>query len=223
MANVSLPASTTRTAQSLWDAEAATFDDEPHHALDDPLMRSVWWDVLEPVVPPPPSRVADLGCGTGSLSVLLAERGHTVVGVDVSPRMLDLARRKARLSDVDVTFVVGDASAPPLAPVDVIVTRHVVWALDDIATALDGWFSLLTPGGRLVLVEGRWHTGAGIPSDELAELVRRPGVQVDVTPLDDPALWGHPLADSRYVLVARTAPEAETMDGLPRPRAPRSS
>ncbi len=220
---MSLPDSVTRTAQSQWDAEAATFDDEPHHALDDPLMRSLWWDVLEPVVPPPPSRVADLGCGTGSLSVLLAERGHTVIGVDVSPRMIDRARSKARRRDVDITFVVGDAAAPPIASVDVIVTRHVVWALEDIPAALDTWFSLLTPGGRLVLVEGLWHTGAGIPSEQLADLVRRPGVAVDVTPLDDPALWGGPLADSRYILVARVDRAAETMDGLPQPRVPRPS
>lgn len=223
MNGVSLPDSATRAAQSQWDAEAATFDDEPHHALDDPLLRSVWWDVLEPVVPAPPSRVADLGCGTGSLSVLLAERGHTVVGVDVSPRMLDRARTKARRAGVDVAFVVGDASAPPIAPVDVIVTRHVVWALGDIPAALDTWFSLLAPGGRLVLVEGLWHTGAGIPSDRLAEQVRRPGVEVEVTPLDDPALWGRPLADSRYVLVARTSAEADTMGGVPQPRTPRPS
>jgi SAM-dependent methyltransferase len=204
MAVVSLPDSRSPTAQSLWDAEAATFDDEPHHSLDDPLMRSVWWDVLEPVVPRPPSLVADLGCGTGSLSVLLAERGHSVIGVDLSPRMLDLARHKAQRSALDIAFVVGDAAAPPITAVDVIVTRHVVWALEDVPTALDTWFSLLAPGGRLVLVEGLWHTGAGIPSEELVELVRRPGVEVEVTPLDDPALWGHPLLDSRYVLVART-------------------
>jgi len=188
----------------VWDAEAATFDDEPHHSLADPLMRSVWWDVLEPVVPPPPARIADLGCGTGSLSVLLAERGHSVVGVDVSPCMLERAEAKARRHGVDAAFVVGDAAAPPIRDVDVIVTRHVVWALDDARAALDRWFACLAPGGRLVLVEGRWHTGAGIDADDLVQLVRRPGVVVEVTPLDDPALWGHVLVDTRYVLVATT-------------------
>ena len=133
----------------VWDAEAATFDDEPHHSLADPLMRSVWWDVLEPIVPPPPARIADLGCGTGSLSVLLAERGHSVVGVDVSPCMLERAEAKARRHGVDAAFVVGDAA-------------------------------------------------------DLVQLVRRPGVVVEVTPLDDPALWGHVLVDTRYVLVATT-------------------
>ena len=191
-------------ARARWDAAADTFDDEPHHSLDDPLLRSVWWDVLEPVMPAPPARVADIGCGTGSLSVLLAERGHTVLGVDVSPRMLERARTKAERSGVHVELLLGDAVAPPVGEVDVVVTRHVVWALDDIPAALDVWFARLAPGGRLVLVEGRWRTGAGIDAEPLAELVRRPGVEVGVTPLDDPALWGHPLVDSRYVLVART-------------------
>jgi SAM-dependent methyltransferase len=213
----------TRDARALWDVEAVTFDDEPHHSLDDPLLRSLWWDVLEPIVPAPPALVADLGCGTGSLSVLMAERGHNVIGVDVSPVMLSRAREKAARSGVEVVFVVGDAAAPPVVAIDVVVTRHVVWALDDIPAALDTWFSLLTPGGRLVLVEGRWHTGAGIAADDLAALVRRPGVEVEVTELDDPALWGHPLTDSRYVLVARTDRGADTMDGLPQPRGPRPS
>ena len=204
MVAVTQPGERTHDRRALWDAEAATFDDEPHHSLDDPLLRSVWWDVLEPVLPRPPARVADLGCGTGSLSVLLAERGHDVVGVDVSPRMLDRARAKAAAHGVDVTFVLGDAGAPPVEQVDVVLTRHVVWALDDLPAALDRWFSLLAPGGRLVLVEGRWHTGAGIAGDLLAGYVARPGVTVEVTALDDPALWGAPVVDSRYVLVART-------------------
>ena len=198
------PGERTHDRRALWDAEAATFDDEPHHSLTDPLLRSLWWDVLEPVLPRPPSRIADLGCGTGSLAVLLAERGHDVVGVDLSPRMLDRARAKAAAHGVDAAFLVGDAAAPPVTGVDVVLTRHVVWALDDVPAALDRWFSLLAPEGRLVLVEGLWHTGAGIAGDVLAGLVARRGVTVELTPLDDPALWGAPLDDSRYVLVART-------------------
>jgi SAM-dependent methyltransferase len=191
-------------AEVVWDAEAATFDDEPHHALEDPTLRSLWWDVLEPVLPGPPARVVDLGCGTGSVSVLLAEQGHEVVGVDISARMLALARAKARRRGARAAFVQGDAAAPPVAEADVVLTRHVVWALDDAATALDRWLGLLRPGGRLVLVEGLWFNGAGIASDDLVDLVRRPGLRVDVHALQDPLLWGRPIVDARYVLVART-------------------
>jgi SAM-dependent methyltransferase len=189
-----------------WDVEAETFDDEPHHALEDPTMRGAWWDVLEEVLPLPPSRIADLGCGTGSLAVLLAERGHEVLGLDVSPRMIERAQAKAARVGVDAVFVVGDAALPPLmeASVDVVITRHVLWALKDLASVLDRWLALLAPQGRLVLIEGRWHTGFGIVSEELVGLVARPGVTVDVLDLEDPLLWGHPLTDSRYALVART-------------------
>jgi SAM-dependent methyltransferase len=191
---------------ALWDVESDVFDDEPHHSLHDPTLRDAWWDVLESVLPPPPAVVADLGCGTGSLSAVAAEMGYDVIGIDVSARMLERARAKAERYGVRPRFAVGDAATPALAPgtLDVVLTRHVVWALDDPAAAIDGWFRLLAPRGTLVLVEGLWHTGSGMTSDDLARLVDRPGVEIDVVPLDDPLLWGHPIHDSRYVLTATT-------------------
>lgn len=44
---------------------------------------------------------------------------------------------------------------------DVVLGRHVRWALPDATAALDCWMALLKPGGWLVLIEGFWHTGAG--------------------------------------------------------------
>jgi ubiquinone/menaquinone biosynthesis C-methylase UbiE len=189
-----------------WDAEAHTYDDEPHHALAALPLREAWWDVLEAILPPPPAVVVDLGCGTGSISVLLAAQGYDVVGLDVSTAMLARATTKADTAGVHVRFVTGDASRPALRAhsLDVVLTRHVVWALHDPAVAIDRWFDLLAPGGMLVLVEGLWPSGAGLTSDTLRALTERDGVDVDVLPLDDPRLWGHPVADSRYVLTART-------------------
>jgi ubiquinone/menaquinone biosynthesis C-methylase UbiE len=92
-----------------WDAEAATFDDEPDHGLRDPEVRRAWRALLAGALPPAPARVADLGCGTGSLAVLLAEEGHAVHGVDVSPAMVDRARAKAAAAGVEVTLARGDA------------------------------------------------------------------------------------------------------------------
>lgn len=57
--------------------------------------------------------VLDLGCGAGSLALLAARRGATrSVGVDVSPRAIEIARFNARLNDVDVELRVGDATEP---------------------------------------------------------------------------------------------------------------
>jgi SAM-dependent methyltransferase len=186
-----------------WDAEADTFDDEPHHALEDPALRAAWADVLRAALPPAPASVADLGCGTGSVSLLLAGLGYAVTGVDVSPRMVARARAKAEQSGIDARFVVGDAARPDLEPVDVVLTRHVAWAVPELDTAIERWVALLRPAGRLVLVEGRWWNGAGLDAETLAGAVGRHVPDVTVRELDDPALWGYPLRDSRYVLVAR--------------------
>lgn len=79
----------------VWDAEAEHFDDEPDHGLTTASIRDAWADLLRTYIPENRS-VLDLGCGTGSLSVLLAEYGHAVTGVDLSPRML--SRHGARPS-----------------------------------------------------------------------------------------------------------------------------
>jgi SAM-dependent methyltransferase len=179
-----------------WDAEAAAFDDEPDHGLRGPATYAAWRDLLLPITGDR-ARVADLGCGTGTLSVLLAAAGHEVTGVDFSSRMVELARTKAVLA--------GVAAKPPLgaAAYDVVVSRHVLWAMPDTGAALDRWIGLLAPGGVLALIEGRWFTGAGLPRDECVRLVRERRLEADLTPLVDPAFWGGPIADDRYLLVSR--------------------
>jgi len=188
--------------QDLWDAQAATFDEQPDHGLRDPEVRAAWADLLLPLLPPVPAAVVDLGCGTGSLSVLLAEAGYDVCGVDLSGRMLDEAGKKAAGMAVDLQL--GDAAEPPCADhsFDVVLARHVLWAMPDPGAALGRWVRLLKPGGRLVLVEGRWFTGAGLTAAECRALVRRHRGEADVRRLDDPRLWGAEIEDERYLLVS---------------------
>jgi SAM-dependent methyltransferase len=192
--------------RAFWDEQAAAFDEEPDHGLRDPAVREAWAELLARLLPPPPADVADLGCGTGSLAVLLGEAGHRVRGLDLSERMVDAARAKAAAAGVDVDLRVGDAAAPPYprGSADVVLARHVLWALPDPAAALGRWTRLLRPGGRLVLVEGRWSTGAGLTADECRGLVLRHRGEALVERLDDPALWGRATRDERYALLSRT-------------------
>ena len=186
----------------LWDSEAATFDDEPDHGLRDPATRAAWLELLTAHLPPPPARIADLGCGTGTLSVLLADAGYAVDGVDFSPEMVTRARRKAAGRE-GVTFAVADASAPPLerATYDAVLCRHVLWALPDQAGVLERWIALLTDAGRLLMVEGHWHTGAGLTAAQTEELVRVAGRAPTTYRLDDDVYWGGPITDERYLVV----------------------
>ncbi|MFI6692789.1 methyltransferase domain-containing protein [Streptomyces sp. NPDC050433] len=188
-----------------WDDAADSFDEEPDHGLLDPAVRKAWAAKLAGWLPSEPSRVLDLGCGTGSLALLATGQGHRVTAVDLSPRMVGLAR--AKLSGTDTEVLVGDAARPPVGErtFDVIMARHVLWLLPDPDRALAHWLSLLRPGGRLLLIEGVW-AGAGLPATRVtmsvAPLVER--VQHEhLSP--DAALWGRAVDDERYALIAHTA------------------
>jgi SAM-dependent methyltransferase len=148
--------------------------------------------------------VVDLGCGTGTLTLLLAEDGYSVDGLDFSPAMV--ARAAAKADGVPgVDFVVADAAEPPLPPAsyDVVLSRHVLWALPDPADALGRWRELLAPGGRLVLVEGSWSTGAGLTADETVALVEGAGMAAAPRRLPEAAYWGREITDERYLVVGR--------------------
>jgi SAM-dependent methyltransferase len=154
------------------------------------------------------------------LSLLLAAWGHRVMGVDLAPRMVERARAKLSSAGLPARFYVGDAAVPPTGQerFDVVLSRHLVWTLPDPEGALREWVARLRPGGRLVLVEGRWReavsapyvAGAGrlpwdggVGADVLAVAVRPLVSEVRVEPLSsDVDLWGGPVDDERYAVVA---------------------
>jgi SAM-dependent methyltransferase len=189
-----------------WDAEAATFDDAPDHGLGQHEVREAWKALLLPLLPPPPARVADLGCGTGSLSVLLAGEGYDVVGIDFAAQMLEKAHAKATAAGLRIALAQADAERPPfrVASFDAVIGRHILWSLSDADGALRRWVRLLHPQAVVVVIEGRWSTGAGLGADELERLLRRHRTHVDLMILDDPALWGQPINDERYLLVSHS-------------------
>jgi SAM-dependent methyltransferase len=187
-----------------WNDYAETFDAEPDHGLASPDVRAAWAELVLPQLPSAPAAVADIGCGTGTLSVLLALAGYTVKGIDTSPRMLEVARRKAAGAGVDVAFEQADAADPPypVSSLDAVVVRHVLWALPDPGAAVERWADLLRPGGVLLLVEGCWSTGSGLSAAECEQLVLRHLESVTVRRLEDPALWGRPVDDERFLVRA---------------------
>jgi len=197
----------TSSERDFWDAEAATFDDEPDHGLRDPQVHDAWRNLLVGLTPPAPARIADLGCGTGTLALLLAEEGHRVDGIDLSPEMVRRASAKAGTFP-GVGFVVGDAGEPPFATgaYEVVLCRHVLWALPDPEAAVARWMDLLTPTGRIRLIEGQWSTGTGLTAERTTALVEEAGLTASVRLLPDTVYWGKRIDDERYVVVGRRRP-----------------
>lgn len=188
-------------SRDIWDSTALTFDDEPDHGLADPLTRAAWRNLLLSVLPPAPAAIIDLGCGTGTLTRLLTDEGFTVDGLDFSAEMI----RRARVKVPEARFVVGDAADPALdqESYDVVLSRHVLWALPNPTEALARWIGLLRPGGVVVLVEGNWSTGAGLTANEAERIVRSVRSRVEIRHLTEAIYWGKEISDERYLILSQ--------------------
>lgn len=96
--------------------------------------------------------ILDIGTGTGFFAFLLAEQGHHVTGIDLTPDMIAEAQRIAQEHGFSVDFRIMDAESPSLSShsFDVIVTRKLTWTLPDLAKAYQKWHALLKPQGILI-------------------------------------------------------------------------
>lgn len=93
----------------------------------------------------------DLACGTGDIAFAIAARGAPVVGLDVTHRMLQLARSRGP----GVAFVTADMLALPFPDraFDVVTTGYGLRNVPDIRRAIDEIARVLRPGGRFVSLD----------------------------------------------------------------------
>lgn len=101
-------------------------------------------------------RVLDVGCGPGPLARLLAHRGARVVGIDLSPRMVEIARQDAKEAGLEgsVEFAVGDAAdggTLPRGPFDLVTIVLALQNMRNPLKVLRGVAKRLRPGGQLIL------------------------------------------------------------------------
>lgn len=101
----------------------------------------------------PRDRVLDLACGTGDLLEAAAPIAREAVGLDVTHRMLQLARQ--RQYGGGVRLITGDMLALPLAAsrFDVVTTGYGLRNVPDLATAIAEIHRVLAPGGRLLSLD----------------------------------------------------------------------
>ncbi|MGD9895640.1 MAG: ArsR/SmtB family transcription factor [Candidatus Methylacidiphilaceae bacterium] len=151
----------------------------------------------------PPVVIADLGCGEGWLSQLLAERAQRVIAVDISPKMVAFATQEAKKRNLaNLEFRLGDLQDPPIpsASIDIAVLSQALHHAPNPEEALAAAFRILRPGGMLVILDLCEHAfedariaygdyWLGFSGNEIEKWLTAAGFEeIRVQPLDpDPA------------------------------------
>ena len=105
--------------------------------------------------PRPGDRALDLACGTGDISFEIAERGARVIGLDITARMIEIARAKRRIGRARAVFLVGDMMSLPFPDgrFDVATVGYGIRNVPTIDIALGEIYRVLTPGGRVLSLD----------------------------------------------------------------------
>ncbi|WP_292459837.1 class I SAM-dependent methyltransferase [Methanothermococcus sp.] len=142
--------------KTYWDFRSDSYDNSPGHSGFVDIWRTVLSETFKGKM-----KILDVGCGTGFLSLILAELGHEVVGIDLSEGMLSKAKKKADDLGLDIEFMIGDAENLPFEndSFDAVVNRHLLWTLPNPDKAVMEWGRVIKNGGKLILIESEKKEG----------------------------------------------------------------
>lgn len=136
--------------RSLFDSAAHIFDQQLVQGLRYQLPQEIAKKTLA-IYPDKKFSLLDLGCGTGLLGAQLGKLQGRMVGVDVSPRMLEQARRHQLYDSLDVADLHDALAVAAANPYNVIAALDVCVYVGDLSKAIPAAWSALAPGGLLIL------------------------------------------------------------------------
>ena len=146
------------TDAAFWDKIAPKYAKDPIRDMDSYVAtRDRIKDILQPH-----HRVLEMGCGTGSTALELADDVDRYIGTDVSAGMIEIAQAKLNdESPAHLRFATHAADDIPSAPHDVIVALNLLHLVPSIEDVLDRAYQALSSGGLLIaktplLKEGKW-------------------------------------------------------------------
>lgn len=195
-----------------WSARADAYHEYHVSANRAEADRILWSAVfarfLESLEGPHPLRILDVGTGPGYVAGLLKGLGHSVIGLDAAPGMIE----RAATAHPEVEFAVADVTDVPSTyrGFDAVTCRYLMWTLRTPHAAARSWFDALRPGGRLIAADANWYT-EGIPQDLTVQSKAGPNSFVET--YDEELLAELPLSQAaspeEYAAVFREAGFAE--------------
>jgi predicted TPR repeat methyltransferase len=106
-------------------------------------------------------RAIDLGCGTGLAAAAFAAQTDEVIGIDLSPRMIELARLTGIYAELEAAEIVEGLSGKAEASADLVLAADVMVYVHDMAPLLREVARVLAPGGLLAFT-AETHSGEGV-------------------------------------------------------------
>lgn len=141
----------------VWGRLARSYEDDHTHIVGSDLVEAIGSEVLAAVSG---RDVVELGCGTGLYTRGYARGCSRVVATDISPPMLEVARRQlADLPHVSVQLADAVATGLPTGSADAVVAINLLHIVPDARAVLKEAQRLLGPGGVLVVADA---TGGGM-------------------------------------------------------------
>jgi len=214
------------TSDRFWDRMAATYAKSP--VADKATYQrklSETQNLLSPNM-----RILEFGCGTGATAIHHAPHVRQIYAIDISERMLDIARRKAQESGVsNITFAHGTLPDPAFGPesFDVVLGLNVIHLMTNWRDVLTDVERILKPGG--VFVSSTECLGHSIRrfAKLITPLGSRLGILPDIAVLTEAELgseiistgleiehqWRHARHGTTVFIIAKKSIEADSNSG----------
>ena len=151
--------------KAYWTGRASGYS-EVNQAELETEQRKKWRDCLQaeisrqfPGIAASQLRILEAGTGPGFFAILLCELGYDVTAIDLTPAMLEEAKKNAGSMSGSIRFMEMNAEALDFedASFDVVISRNLTWNLPHPNAAYAEWVRVLRPGGLLLNFDANWY------------------------------------------------------------------
>ena len=159
---------------------AGDFDAVAHHTV-----WTVGPDLVQRAGIAEGEKVLDVACGSGNSTLPAARTGATVIGLDITPSLLEDARGHAAAEGLQIDFIEGDAEALPFdnAHFDVVISSFGVMFAPRQQVAANELARVTKPGGRIAVAN--WT-----PTGAVGDMFRTTSSHLPARPGTPPVAWG---------------------------------